>query len=46
MRDFTNYMQRFAHPELLLGRVTEASPLFLVTLKSIYFGNGYAMKVA
>jgi hypothetical protein len=46
MRDFTRYMQRFAHPELMLRRVTEVSPLFLVTLKSIYFGNEYAVEKA
>jgi hypothetical protein len=39
-------MQRFAHRELMIGRVTEVSPLFLVTLKSIYFGNVYAIEVA
>jgi hypothetical protein len=44
MRDFTNYMQRFAHPEVMIGSVTEVSPLFLVTLKGIYFGNEYALK--
>jgi len=44
MRDFTNYMQRFAHPEFMLESVTDVSPLFLVTLKSIYFGNEYAIE--
>jgi hypothetical protein len=44
MRDFTNYMQSFAHPEFMLGNVTEVSPLFLVTLKGIYFGNEYAVE--
>jgi hypothetical protein len=46
MRDFSNYMQRFAHSELMLEIISALTPLFAATLKNIYFGNGYAIGTA